>query len=166
MDIDEICRVIDTFGTNLVCVTGGEPLIQDSLPELTSKLIEKGYKVLVETNGSVRIDCLPDNVIKIMDIKCPDSGMCDKMDWDNIDLLRREDEVKFVLSSRNDYNWAKGVILDYHLENKVVLLFSVVFGKLELSDMAKWILEDKLNVRLQLQLHKFIWDSETKEGCR
>ncbi|MGR3317537.1 MAG: radical SAM protein [Candidatus Anammoxibacter sp.] len=155
-EISAICETIGNHGINLVCITGGEPLLQNGTPTLAGELCVKGYTVLMETNGSVRIDCLPDDVIRVMDIKCPDSGMSDKMDWSNIALLKSQDEVKFVLCSRNDYEWAKEIVYSHDLIKKVKLLFSATVGRLDPGILAEWILEDKLNVRLQIQLHKYI----------
>lgn len=166
MDATEIYRTVGNYGLVLVCLTGGEPLLQDDSPELVGGLIRKGHSVTVETNGSLRIDCLPEGAVKIMDVKCPDSGMSHKMYWDNISLLRPSDEVKFIISSRRDYDWAKDVISAYGLVGRVKLLFGVAFGRLEAETLAQWMLEDRLNIRLQLQLHKYIWGLEVTEGTR
>lgn len=156
MEIDEICETVAGFGVNLVCITGGEPLVQNNVVELVEKLIQFGYNVLIETNGSVKIGSLPDKVIKILDIKCPGSGESDKMDLSNLEYLRPCDEVKFVISSKLDYEWAKNFVYANKLERKANLLFGAVSGLLESRDLAKWILQDNLNVRLQIQLHKYL----------
>ncbi len=156
MDINEICVKVEQFGHNLACVTGGEPLMQDGAANLVARLCEAGYTTLVETNGSVRVDCLPEKAIKVMDIKCPGSGVCDKMDWDNLFYLNPHDEVKFVVGSKDDYEWARDVARENNLEEKVKLLFAPVFGSLEAADMAQWMLTDKLKARLQIQLHKYL----------
>ena len=161
-EISAICETVGNYGINLVCITGGEPLLQNGSSTLAGELSAKGHTVLIETNGSIRIDCLPDDVIRIMDIKCPDSGMSDKMDWNNIALLKTRDEVKFVLSSRNDYEWAKEMVSRYDLIKKAKLLFSATGGRLDSGMLAEWILEDKLNVRLQIQLHKYILENDGK----
>ncbi|MGR3218631.1 MAG: radical SAM protein [Candidatus Anammoxibacter sp.] len=155
-EISAICETVENYEIDLVCITGGEPLLQNGTPTLAKILKAKGHTVLIETNGSVRIDCLPDNVISIMDIKCPDSGMSGKTDWSNIALLKPDDEVKFVLSSRNDYEWAKEVVYKHDLIKKAKLLFGAAIEKLTPGNLAEWILNDKLNVRLQIQLHKYI----------
>lgn len=163
MDFDEIYNIIKGYGLDMVCVTGGEPLLQKDSPELVRRLIDKGYLVTVETNGSVAIDCLPEEAIRIMDIKCPESNMSDKMDWDNLSLLKANDEVKFVIASRGDYDWAKNIMSRYKLLTMVKVLFGPAFGRLEPEMLARWILNDKLNVRLQLQLHKYIWGLNISE---
>lgn len=160
MEINSICEAISGYGTDLVCLTGGEPLFQNASSALVRELCDKGYTVLIETNGSLRIDSLPEEAIRIMDIKCPDSGMSDNMDWNNIPLLKAQDEVKFVLSSRNDYKWAKDVVSRFGLTERVKLLFSAVEGRLDPGALSQWILDDKLKVRLQIQLHKYIFKED------
>jgi len=155
--IQEIMRFVSKYHTKLVTITGGEPLLQPSVVSLTDCLLEKGYVVLVETNGSLPINVFSPKVIRIMDIKCPGSGMSNFMDWKNIDYLTVKDEVKFVLSDRDDYDWAKEIILKYQLQRRCQVLFSPVFKKLSLSTLAEWILTDQIFVRLQPQLHKIIW---------
>lgn len=154
--IDEIIDKIVSFGCRLVEITGGEPLVQPKTPELVSRLLEEGYKVLLETNGSLDIGLVDSRCIKIMDLKCPSSGQAGKNDLGNLQKVSDHDEVKFVIGTREDYEFAKG-ILKRHLDGKKVL-FSTVFGELEPRTLADWILEDQLNVRFQLQLHKYIWD--------
>lgn len=156
IEISKINNIIKDYGIDLVCITGGEPLLQNATAEFISGLCEGSYTVLIETNGSLRIDCLPEKAIRILDIKCPDSAMSDKMDWSNIPLLKPNDEVKFVISSRSDYEWAKDVICKYRLLGKVKLLLSAVEKMVTPNILAQWILEDKLNVRLQVQLHKYL----------
>ncbi|MBI4721831.1 MAG: radical SAM protein [Candidatus Stahlbacteria bacterium] len=149
----------------LVEITGGEPLLQEEVYELSNKLLAKGYKVLIETNGSISADRLSNDVIRIIDIKCPRSGMSDKVYWDNLNKLRPMDEIKFVLSDEIDYEWAKEVIEKYRLSEKAKVLFSPVLDNqtIRQSDntyllklISEWILRDNLPVRLQLQLHKYI----------
>lgn len=156
IEIDDICRTISSYKVGLVSITGGEPLLQDATPLLSRTLCEMGYTVLVETNGTVMIDRLPGAVIRIVDIKCPDSGEADMTELRNIPLLRPCDEVKFVISSRRDYDWSKEMAARYRLAGKTKLLFSAFTDRLEPSRLAEWILEDNLNVRLQIQLHKYI----------
>lgn len=157
ISIDDIIQKIESYHTPLVEITGGEPLLQEEVYPLTQRLLDLGYKVLIETNGSLDIGRLDKRIIKILDIKCPGSGETDKIRWENLDKLSPSDEVKFVLTGREDYQWAKGIIERYRLADKVTVLLSVVYGELEPRDLARWILEDNLNVRLQLQLHKYIW---------
>ena len=167
MSVDEIIKKVEGYHTPLVEITGGEPLLQEEVYPLTKRLLDLGYKVLIETNGSLDIGRLDKRVIKILDIKCPGSGESDKMRWENLDRLSPKDEVKFVLSNREDYQWAKGVIERYGLADRVTILLSVVYGRLDPKDLAQWILEDNLNVRLQLQLQKYIWGASVNtEGTK
>ena len=142
-------------GSGLVEITGGEPLLQENVYVLIRELIKKKYKVLIETNGSIDVGKLPRGATVIMDIKCPSSRMHNKMKWANIRKSKAHDEVKFVLSDRKDYLWAKEIIKKHKLYGKKVL-FSPVFGKLSPKALSKWILKDGLNARLHLQLHKVI----------
>ncbi len=165
----EPVSVVDLVGRcgeldcSLVEITGGEPLIQPNCFELTAGLIERGYTVLVETSGTLPIATLPAEAIKIMDLKCPDSGECGKNDWFNIDALSMRDEVKFVIASRKDYEWAAGVVRQHRLAGRCkAVLISPVFGFVEPADIVQWILEDKLPVRFQLQMHKSIWSPDAK----
>lgn len=160
--LDQIGAEVAQFGCNLVELTGGEPLLQKESFVLVDKLVEAGFKVLIETSGSIPLDKLNPEAIKIMDIKCPGSGMAHKNHWPNIDCLTPKDEVKFVLADRADYDWAVDVMRKYRLDKKASVLFSTVFDKLEPVKVAEWILQDKLPVRFQLQMHKFIWHSETR----
>lgn len=155
--IGQILKEVEKFECNYVEVTGGEPLLQEDTPLLVDSLINKGFKVLVETNGTKDISVLSDEAIIIMDIKCPSSGEVDKMDWKNLNRLKSEDEVKFVVAEKSDYDWVKGIIKEKNLTEKAKLLMSPVPEKLPPALLADWILEDKLNVRIQLQLHKILW---------
>jgi 7-carboxy-7-deazaguanine synthase len=160
MTLAAILDQVEGFGPRLVELTGGEPLAQKACIDLSALLIERGFTVLIETSGSLPIAPLPKAVIKIMDLKCPDSGESEKNYWPNIEALDpAQDEVKFVLSSRRDYEWAREVIELYHLTTRCrAVLFSPVFGEIVPKDIVEWMLEDGLNdVRFQLQLHKFIW---------
>lgn len=152
------------FQIPLVEVTGGEPLAQANCGLLCSLLIERGHTVLVETSGSLPIDRLPDAAIKIMDLKCPDSGECAKNYWPNLDLLNpSQDEVKFVLASRRDYEWTRDTIRTHTLQDRCkAILLSPVFGSVEPKDIVAWMLEDALPARFQLQMHKFIWPPNAK----
>jgi 7-carboxy-7-deazaguanine synthase len=153
----------DALECQLVEITGGEPLIQPNCVDLAEALLARGYTVLVETSGTLPIAALPVEVIKIMDLKCPGSGECDKNDWSNIDALSQHDEVKFVIASRADYEWAAEVVQRYQLADRCnTVLFSPVFGPVEPADIVQWILDDNLPVRFQLQMHKFIWPPDAK----
>lgn len=157
MEVESILREILKFDCDLVEITGGEPLLQLEISELASRLIDQGKQVLVETNGTKNIDVLPAPVIRIMDIKCPGSGESEKADWENVNRLRLTDNVKFVISSRADFDWSMRIVNEYKLLSRAAVLFSPAFGILEPSTLAQWILASSLPVRLQLQLHKYIW---------
>lgn len=157
MSIESILAALNQFTCDLIEITGGEPLLQEETVDLARQLIDQRKHVLVETNGTKNIDRLPDGVIRIMDIKCPDSGESDKMDWENLNRLRPSDNVKFVISSRNDFDWSARIVADLRLQSKVDVLFSPGYGVLEPSQLARWILDASLPVRMQLQLHKYIW---------
>ena len=161
MSIDEILQKVESFGIHLIEITGGEPLMQDNVYTLMRRLIEKGYKVMLETGGSISLERVPKDVIKIMDLKCPGSGEQEKNNLDNLKLLAPHDEVKFVILDRKDYEWSRNIIKRYKINETAHILISPVFDKLELKEMVKWILEDRLPVRLQTQLHKIIWDKNT-----
>lgn len=162
-NIGAVVEQCDALACSLVEITGGEPLLQKHCGALAEELIARGYTVLCETSGACRIDKLPNEAIKIMDLKCPDSGECDKNDWDNIGLLSSKDEVKFVIASRADYEWSRDVVREHALKSLChEVLFSPVFGSVEPKDIVAWLLEDQLDVRFQLQMHKFIWDPREK----
>jgi 7-carboxy-7-deazaguanine synthase len=147
----------------LVEITGGEPLMQKETPALCRALVDAGKTVLVETNGSLPLDRLPSEVIRIMDVKCPASGMADRLHRANFATLRPRDEVKFVLADRADYDYACCILRDHRLTERTAnLLFSPAWGLLDPADLAAWILADRLPVRLQLQLHKILWGPDCK----
>jgi 7-carboxy-7-deazaguanine synthase len=155
--VEEICTEVDGHGGFLVEVTGGEPLIQAETPALCERLLEMGHTVLVETNGSLDIAVLPRGAVRIMDVKCPSSGVSDKFRFSNIDAIRPIDECKFVLSNRDDYVWARAFSLDNGLADRCEVIFSPNLKSLPPRELAGWIIDDKLGVRLGLQIHKFIW---------
>jgi 7-carboxy-7-deazaguanine synthase len=150
------------FRIPLVMITGGEPLLQKECPELARQLVAAGLKVLIETSGERPIDVLPAEVIRIMDIKCPSSGESERMNWDNLACLTERDEVKFVVGDRNDYEWARRIIVERDLPARCTILMSTVFGAVEPRTVVEWILADRLAVRFQLQMHKYIWDAKTR----
>lgn len=162
LSVQAILSKIKEYKIKLVEITGGEPLLQLDLGPLADRLIKGGYSVLVETNGSLDISCLPKDVTRIMDIKCPGSGMEKKNRWGNVNHLTKNDEVKFVIISRFDYNWAKQKIKDYSLDKKTKISFSAAAGLLSPKKLADWILRDELNVRFQIQLHKILWPGRRK----
>ncbi len=160
--IEEIIHEVKKFNCKLVEVTGGEPLVQDETLNLMEILCDEGFDVMLETGGSLPIKDIDDRVLIIMDLKCPTSKMEKKNLYKNIDYLKPKDELKFVIGNREDYDWSKEIISKYNLKDKSEILFSVVFGELEPVTLVNWIIEDKLDVRYQLQMHKYIWHPETK----
>lgn len=163
MPIAEVAELVRAYRCNLVEVTGGEPLLQDGVYPLTRAMLESGHTVMIETSGAVDVSRLDQRVIKIMDLKCPGSGECDRNLWSNLDHLTSRDEIKFVIADRADYEWARDQIAERDLSSRVgTLLLSPVFGQMEPSALAAWILEDRLPARLQLQMHKQIWPGVTR----
>ena len=162
MSINQILDKIREYPCKLVEVTGGEPLVQKECIELLQKLVELNYNVLLETSGSLTIKNVPNQVINIIDFKCPTSKMEKKNLWDNINYLKNGDEVKFVIGDREDYDWAKRKIKKYGIEDKCSILMSPSYNQIQEKELVKWILEDNLNVRFQIQLHKKIWPEEEK----
>ncbi len=163
MAVDEILAQVLSYGCRLIEITGGEPLMQrEELNPLIGSLLETGHAVLLETNGSLSVENIDRRVVKIMDLKCPDSGMSEYVCWENLQHLSEHDQVKFVLSSRRDYEWAREVIAKYPLLNKIEVLLSTAFGALEPKDVVRWMLDDRLNARFQLQMHKYIWHPEAR----
>ncbi len=154
---DEIVQTVAGYRLYLVEITGGEPLLQKEVLPLSKHLLDKGYTVLIETNGSVSIRAIDSRAIVIMDMKTPQSGMSRKMDLENLNLLRACDELKFVIVDRGDYEWAKDLIKKHRLIDKCTVLLSPAFGILSARSLSQWILEDRLPVRLNLQLHKYIY---------
>lgn len=162
LTIDEIVETVKNYNCNLVEITGGEPLFQDEVFPLMTKLADEGFEIMLETGGHISIEKVDDRVKIIMDLKCPSSGMVKKNLYDNLNQLKPVDELKFVIGSREDYDWAKKIITENKINKDVEILFSVVFGKLEPAELINWILKDNLKVRFQLQMHKFIWKPDTK----
>ena len=162
MSVNEILSTIKGYNCKNVCITGGEPLLQKSVNKLINLLKKNRYKIFVETGGSINIDKLPRAVTRIMDIKCPDSGMEKEMDWGNIERLKASDEIKFIISSRKDYEWAKRITRKYKLTDRAQILFGVAYGRMKPKTLAGWILKDNLEVRFQLQLQKYIWPDKVR----
>jgi 7-carboxy-7-deazaguanine synthase len=159
MAIYDILARISGYNCSLVEITGGEPLIQQETADLIRHLLDKGYRVLLETNGSMDIGVVDERCVRIVDIKCPSSGEMESNDLDNLKRLGERDELKFVIADRIDYEYAKE-ILDLALAGSPqswIAHFSPCFGKITLKELSQWILEDALNVRLHIQLHKYIW---------
>ena len=162
MKIDEILKEIKKYSCNLVEVTGGEPLLQKNCINLLNELIKNNYDVLLETSGSLSISDVPNKVINIIDFKCPSSKMDSKNMWDNINYLKKNDEIKFVIGDRIDYEWTKQKIEEFKLNQICDILISPVYGEIEPKEIVKWILEDNLKVRFQIQMHKEIWSADKK----
>jgi 7-carboxy-7-deazaguanine synthase len=163
MSIDDVVQRVKGFECPVVEITGGEPLLQKDVYPLMDRLLDEGLTVMLETGGHISIEPVPDAVIRVLDVKCPASGESHRNDWSNMERLTATDEVKFVINDREDYEFARTVMMKHGLRDRVrAVLFSPVHGVLDSKELAAWILEDKLDVRLQLQIHKFIWAPETR----
>lgn len=159
---DEIIEKIQTIGLKTVEITGGEPLLQEEVSPLAKRLLDRGYKVLIETNGSQDIQGIDRRAVIILDIKTPGSGMSDKVKLSNLPFLKPEDEVKFVIAGRRDYEWSRNFVGEHSLTDMCKVLFSPAFGMLDPRDLSRWIIEDRLEVRLSLQLHKYIYGPDVR----
>jgi len=157
MEISDILAKVTEYGTKYVTVTGGEPLAQKGCLVLLQVLCDAGYSVSLETGGAIDISPVDKRVSVILDVKTPDSGEVTNNVWSNLDHLKKTDEVKFVLCSRTDYEWAKEILNKHHIAEKCPILFSPVYSQINPADLAGWVLEDKLPVRMQVQLHKILW---------
>jgi 7-carboxy-7-deazaguanine synthase len=162
MTVDQILREVDKYDCDLVELTGGEPLLQPDIYELAARLADAPHTVLIETGGHRDISKLDPRVIRIMDLKCPASGECERNLWSNLEHLRATDEVKFVIADRADYAWMLETIHEHSLEDRVKLLISTAFGMIEPEQIVAWMLRDKVRARFQLQLHKYIWPPEDR----
>lgn len=163
MAVDDIVAEVTALGCPLVELTGGEPLLQPEAVVLMERLLAAGCEVLLETGGHMPIDDVPDEVVAIVDVKCPGSGEAASMYWPNLEQVSSRDEVKFVIRDRADFDYAADVIARYSLASRVAaVLFSPVFGVLPPADLARWIIDAKVPARLQLQAHKYIWDPATR----
>jgi 7-carboxy-7-deazaguanine synthase len=164
MEVNHIFEQVDPHQCRLVEITGGEPLVQDDTPILIESLLDDRYEVLLETNGSMDISRVDERCVKIVDIKCPSSGMMEKNNLDNLGRLTTRDELKFVLGTAEDYKYAKKILEYKELDPERInpVNFSPIFGQLDPKTLSEWILEDHLDVRLHLQLHKYIWGPETR----
>jgi 7-carboxy-7-deazaguanine synthase len=158
ISVDDAVREVEACGCPLVEITGGEPLLQEDVYPLMRRLLESGHTVLLETGGHLDVSRVPAEVIKVIDIKCPASGEAVKTLWANLDWLTARDEVKFVIENRADYVYARGVVSEHGLDRRChAVLFSPVHGALDPKALASWVLADRLSVRVQLQIHKYIW---------
>jgi 7-carboxy-7-deazaguanine synthase len=163
MSLDEVLAEVDRHRCDLVEITGGEPLLQEEVYPLMERLLASGRTVMLETGGHRSIERVPAQVLKVVDVKCPGSGESSRNDWDNLHRLAPHDEVKFVVRDRTDYEFARDVIGRYDLASRTgAILLSPVHGVLDPRMLAEWILDDHLPARLQLQLHKYIWDPATR----
>jgi len=163
MSLQEIITSVEKYQVKYVTVTGGEPLLQENCLKLLSALAKKGFETSLETNGSIDLSEIDQDIRIIMDLKCPDSAMEKHNNLANIEKLKEKDELKFVLSSEIDYKWAKEIISRFNLSEKCKILMSPIWGKMSFRNLAELILRDKLNVRLNLQLHKIIWGDDENE---
>ena len=157
MDIEDIMTSIKKYNTRYVTVTGGEPLAQKEVHNLLKTLADSNYEVSIETGGGLSIKEVDPRIKIILDIKTPESGEEKKNHWENLEIIKSKDEIKFVLCSREDYDWAKKILDQYKLTQKCNVLFSPVYQKLDVTDLGNWILKDQLHVRMQIQLHKLLW---------
>lgn len=157
MTLDQIMEKVESFGARYVTVTGGEPLAQKECLPLLTRLCDTGYEVSLETGGAIDTGGVDARVAVILDVKTPGSGEAEKNRWANLQRLKPQDEVKFVLCDHADYDWAKQIMVDYGIAQKCSVLFSPVHGRLEAAKLAEWILADRLPVRMQVQLHKILW---------
>ena len=163
MSVDEVVADVEARGCPVVEVTGGEPLLQADVYPLMQRLLDAGKTVLVETGGHRSIAPVPAGVVRIMDVKCPGSGESERNDWSNLALLTPTDEVKFVIADRVDYEYARELVQREKLTARVAaVLFSPVHGELDAKQLAEWVIADRLEVRVQLQMHKYIWTPETR----
>jgi len=162
MSLEDIIGQVDEYPTDLVEITGGEPLLQSAVFPLIKRFLDDGKKVLIETGGSIDVRPVDSRAILIYDIKCPDSGMMGKNLWENLSHLKPNDEVKFVLGSRRDYEWAKEQLVKWNLIGSHTVLFSPVWDQLTPRELADWVLQDGLQVRLQVQLHKILWGNDVR----
>ena len=163
LDVDEVVAAVEQYRCDLVEITGGEPLLQEDVYPLMDRLLATGATVLLETGGHVSVARVPAAVVKVVDVKCPGSGECDRNAWDNLSRLTDRDQVKFVIADRVDYEFARDVVRRHTLETRCgTVLFSAVHDLLPPARLAKWMLADRLPVRLQIQLHKHLWGAETR----
>lgn len=155
--LDQIMEQVKQYPARYITVTGGEPLAQKSCTELLARLCDEGYRVSIETSGALDISNIDSRVKRVMDLKTPASGECEKNLYQNIEYLGQNDEVKFVICNRDDYQWSKDILDKYRLNERCEVLFSPVHGEISATELADWIIQDGLAVRFQVQLHKYLW---------
>ena len=158
--IDAALERVASFKTRYVCVTGGEPLAQKSCIELLRRLCDAGYRVSLETSGAVDVSKVDPRVVRVVDVKTPGSGEAHRNRFENLDLLRPEEQVKFVICDRADFEWARELVRTQQLAERCMVLFSPSYDQLDARELAQWILDERLPVRLQVQLHKYLWNGE------
>ncbi len=163
MSVDEVVGRVRAYDCDVVEITGGEPLLQKEVYPLMQRLLDEGRTVMLETGGHLSVAAVPGAVVRVIDVKCPGSGESEKNHWPNLDSLRPTDEIKFVIKDRADYEFARGVVSKHGLTDRCAAVhFSPVHGVQDARQLSEWVLEDRLKVRVQLQLHKFIWSPETR----
>jgi 7-carboxy-7-deazaguanine synthase len=162
LSLDEITAEVRRLGAPLVLLTGGEPMLQREIVALSERLLEEGYRVMIETSGAHPVDVLPAEVIRIVDVKTPASGEGHRMRWEVLDGLRRQDAIKFVVGDEQDYQWAVEVIRGRDLASRAEVLISPVHGRVDPRQLVTWMLRDRLPARLNLQLHKYVWGPEAQ----
>ena len=163
LSVDEVVDRVRAYGCDVVEITGGEPLLQKEVYPLMQRLLDDGRTVMLETGGHLSVEAVPDGVIRVIDVKCPGSGEAEKNHWANLERLRPTDEIKFVITDRADYEYARDVVTRHGLPTRChAVLFSPVHGVQDAKALAEWVLADRLPVRVQLQTHKFIWDPQTR----
>jgi 7-carboxy-7-deazaguanine synthase len=163
MSVDEVVGHVRDYGCDVVEITGGEPLLQQEVYPLMQRLLDEGRTVMLETGGHLSVDRVPVGVIRVIDVKCPGSGESARNHWANLEHLRPTDEIKFVITDRADYEYARDVVTKHRLIGRcAAVLFSPVHGAQDARALAEWVLADRLAVRVQLQTHKYIWDATTR----
>jgi 7-carboxy-7-deazaguanine synthase len=155
--LPSVLERVESFGVKHVCVTGGEPLAQKHCVELLRSLCDAGYRVSLETSGAIDVSAVDTRVVRVVDIKTPGSNESHRNRFENLELLRPDEQVKFVICSRADFDWSRSLVLEKSLHTRCTVLFSPSFGQVEPRDLAQWILDERLPVRLQVQLHKYLW---------
>lgn len=159
-DIDGILADVASHGVRHVCVTGGEPLAQKRCLDLLRRLCDAGYRVSLETSGAIDVSDVDPRVSRVLDIKTPGSAEVERNRWENLPLLNAHDQIKFVICSRDDYDWARGIVAEHRLSERCDVLFSPSKSEISARDLADWIVQDRLPVKFQMQLHKVLWNDE------
>lgn len=162
LSLDQIMAEVERLGQRFVLLTGGEPMLQRDIATLANRLVEAGYRVALETSGAHALEGMPSQVLRVVDVKTPSSGECERNRWELLPTLRPCDAVKFVLASEADYVWAAEQVRRLGLAEHTEVLFSPVHGELDPKDLARWVVRDRLPVRVNLQLHKYIWGPDSK----